>query len=342
MYLALSLVILFLLSFLLIAAFKTMALFLGWISKRRINQTHRQALPIGAGVVFILLWFVYILYLYTQHFFSTGLLLLILLPGACILGVSFLDDIINMSAHWRLFIHFLIAVLFMVILEQMPALDFALFHSKLSTINIVLALLALVWSSNLCNFMDGIDGMTALQTSFIFLFGGILFYLNGNYLYALMSLGLLATILGFLVWNWPVAKIFMGDAGSTSLGFFIVVFCILAQQQGISVLLWFMLYFVFFFDATVTLLRRAIHGENLFEGHKNHAFHRLLHAGWSNQKILYGSIVLNSIIAVMVLLAYYHQQWLLVLLIIETALVVAIYLWIERKNPMQFTSGLPH
>src|SRR5690606_17291136 len=142
-----------------------------------------------------------------------------------------------------------------------------------------LAALYLVWLLNLYNFMDGIDGIASVEAICVAL-GGALVYLlsvsasgvaaSGGWLPPVL---LAAAVAGFLVWNFPPARIFMGDAGSGFIGIVLGVLSIQAAAMQPALLwCWLILLGVFVVDATQTLLRRLLRGEKVYEAHRSHAY----------------------------------------------------------------------
>ena len=140
-------------------------------------------------------------------------------------------------------------------------------------LGVMLGMLYLVWLLNLYNFMDGIDGIASIEAICVCI-GACLLYLVGGYPQALwLPLLLAATVAGFLFWNFPPARIFMGDAGSGFLG--IVLGLLALQAAWINPLLfwgWLILLGVFVVDATFTLVRRLLRGERVYEAHRSHAY----------------------------------------------------------------------
>jgi Fuc2NAc and GlcNAc transferase len=134
---------------------------------------------------------------------------------------------------------------------------------------------ALVWLLNLFNFMDGTDGIAASQALFVSLVMAVWLVPIDTGL-AAVAFGLTAASLGFLLWNWPKASIFMGDVGSGFLGFVLAVLLLLAgQQQPLFLLCGLMVMAVFIVDATVTLLVRMATGQAWTQAHCSHAYQRL-------------------------------------------------------------------
>lgn len=161
----------------------------------------------------------------------------------------------------------------------------------------VLAILGIVWMLNLFNFMDGIDGIAASEAICISLGGG------GSALVAdsaavtpvaVLSFG--AACAGFLVWNWPRAKIFMGDVGSGYLGYVIAVFALAAARENAAAFFtWTILAGTFFVDATITLARRLVRGDRFYEAHRTHAYQHLARRWNSHERVTLLVVGLNII-----------------------------------------------
>ena len=178
------------------------------------------------------------------------------------------------------------------------------------------------------------DGFAGTEAVFVLVIGSLLVYLSHGFALSYALWALVVLILGFLVWNRPKAKIFMGDVGSASLGFIILLSGLVAQKYNqVPFILWLMLYGVFLFDATVTLIRRFLKGEKWHEAHRKHAYQRLNQAGWSHGKVMLGLVLINSIISVLVLIAYYHDFLTPYLFTVELAMFIVIYLRIEKLKP---------
>ncbi len=142
---------------------------------------------------------------------------------------------------------------------------------------VCLAVAALIWSTNLFNFMDGIDGIAGSEAVFMAGAGALLNWkFGGDDGLTAAMLVLAAATLGFLIWNWPPARIFMGDVGSGFLGFTLAVLGLAASRQGTTPIeVWVILSGVFIVDATVTLVRRIVRGDRWFEAHRLHAYQNL-------------------------------------------------------------------
>ncbi|TVS13032.1 MAG: glycosyltransferase family 4 protein [Wenzhouxiangella sp.] len=150
-----------------------------------------------------------------------------------------------------------------------------------------LAVIAVVWLINLHNFMDGSDGLAAMQGAWSAgLLGGML-YLQGLQVPGLAGLALAGACLGFLLWNRPPARLFMGDSGSVLLGGMIGLLALIGAASGaISVWISLIVCALFVVDATATLLHRASAGARWYTPHREHAYQRLMESGWTHGQVL--------------------------------------------------------
>jgi Fuc2NAc and GlcNAc transferase len=196
--------------------------------------------------------------------------------GAIVAMVGFLDDHLPVAAGWRLIAHFAAAIWALAWLGGLPPIPLLGASIDLGWTGQLLAAVALVWLLNLYNFMDGIDGIAGVEAITVCA-GAVLldvWYALTPTEWALPSV-LAAAVLGFLVWNFPSAKIFMGDSGSGFLGLMLGTLAI--QAAGVSpnwLWSWIILLGVFVVDATLTLLRRLHRREKVFEAHRSHAYQR--------------------------------------------------------------------
>lgn len=197
----------------------------------------------------------------------------ILGAGSGVAALGFLDDHGHIAARWRLLGHFASAIWALCWLGGLPPLDLFGVVLDLGWLGHLLALLYLVWMLNLYNFMDGIDGIASVEAISVCAGGALLYALLGEWQAAAVPLLLAAAVAGFLVWNFPLARIFMGDAGSGFLGLTLGVLSLQAAWVAPQLLWsWAILLGVFVVDATFTLLRRLLRGERVYEAHRSHAY----------------------------------------------------------------------
>lgn len=293
----------------------------------------------GGGAIFSLGWMLLIGVLHYYNYITLKTLMLFA-PALLIAVVGLIEDRKGVSAKTRFITHCVAATacLFMLgeggnlIFDQLP------FFLPLP-LCFVLLIFTLVWMTNLYNFMDGSDGMAATQGIFVFAVGGFFIYqYNATEALELATLafGLVALIAGFLVWNWPMSRIFMGDSGSCFLGFTIAIFALASYKLlNMPILLWVILSALFIFDATVTLLRRIIAKEKWREPHRKHAYQRLIQLGWSHHHVLMGAIATNAVLAGLATLAYYDPRLMPFSLGVSFAFLTSLYIIIEIAKPMQ-------
>ena len=253
------------------------------------RSSHTVPTPHGGGKAIAITWFTGLIYLYLQEQIDTRLFIALLF-GIIISVVSYIDDIKELQPKTRLITQFSVAILGLTALGGLQRIDFGWFSIDSFLVCNLLAVVAIVWFINLYNFLDGIDGYAGSEALFLALAGFALF--GGSHFIVLS-----VAILGFLVWNWHKAKIFMGDVGSTLLGYTVAIFTIYyANQASSNLWIWIILFGLFWFDATLTLLRRYRNKEKLSEAHKKHAYQRLTQSGWSHSRVVIASIVANSIL----------------------------------------------
>lgn len=193
--------------------------------------------------------------------------------GSLVALIGFLDDHGHVAARWRLVVHFAAAAWLLYGLHGVPGIE--LFGVTVSTgwLLQLLGALYIVWMLNLYNFMDGIDGIASIEAITVCLGGALIYALLGRAEMGAAPFMLALAVAGFLYWNFPPARIFMGDAGSGFLGVVLAGFSIQAAWVTRELLWsWVILLGVFVADATVTLLRRLARGERIYQAHRSHAY----------------------------------------------------------------------
>jgi UDP-N-acetylmuramyl pentapeptide phosphotransferase/UDP-N-acetylglucosamine-1-phosphate transferase len=201
----------------------------------------------------------------------------LLLPLLALFAVSLLDDMHNLPVKQRLLIHLGAAALMVI------GSGIASQHGILLAI---LLFFLTVWMTNLFNFMDGSDGLAGGMALFGFGFYGLAALLNQQLEFALLNFCVAAAALGFLLKNFPPAKVFMGDAGSIPLGFLAAAMGVWGWQQG-TWSAWFplLVFSPFIVDASVTLAKRSWQGLKITEAHRDHYYQRIIQSGWAHRKV---------------------------------------------------------
>lgn len=257
------------------------ALARGLMDTPNARSSHVLPTPRGGGVA-IVLSFVLVLPVLTHvlDVLPANALWALLGGGALVAVVGFIDDHRHIEARWRLLTHFAAAI-WVLLWLGVPSVSVLGWELAPGGLGLALAALYLVWLLNLYNFMDGIDGIAGVEAICVCVGGAVLYSIVGEPLQALVPLILASAVAGFLWWNFPPARIFMGDAGSGFLG--LVLGALSIQAALVLPALywsWLILLGVFIVDATVTLLRRLARGERVHLAHRSHAYqHAARHFG---------------------------------------------------------------
>ncbi len=243
--------------------------FLDWPNAR---SSHSVPTPRGGGVAIVVAFLVGVLV--SELVFGASVSWGLIEAGIGVAAVGLIDDRGHIPARWRLLAHFVCAgwILYSI---GIPPLDWLDSTIDLGAFGALLAILYLVWMLNLYNFMDGIDGIAGVEALTAGMSGALAYTLAGGSLIGgwLPAALLAAAAAGFLVWNFPPARIFMGDVGSGFLGLMLGAISLQAAvERPILLWCWLVLLGVFVVDATVTLVRRMLRREQVYEAHRSHAY----------------------------------------------------------------------
>jgi Fuc2NAc and GlcNAc transferase len=256
------------------------------------RSSHIQATPRGGGVGFVVASLVAFV---TLGFMGRGSWPLVVgLTGAGLLVavIGLVDDFRSVPARYRLLAHFSAAAWFLAWLRQADLAAVVLPIFLPGWLVAVLAAVFVVWLVNLTNFMDGIDGIAGSEGVTVLLSAaGLQWSCNTGYALPLVA-G--ATILAFLLWNWPPAKIFMGDVGSGYLGLLFGTLALLAGIVTPSLFwAWLILLGCFVVDTTLTLARRVMRGEKFYQAHRSHAYQYAARRAGSHRPVTLAVIAIN-------------------------------------------------
>lgn len=255
------------------------------------RSSHTVATPRGGGLAVVLVTIVGLQVAALLGFCSASVQLALTGGGALVALVGFLDDRYGMPVSLRLGAHAAAAVWALYWIGGMPPLRVGEHLIALGRVGDLLALLAIVWCVNLYNFMDGIDGLAASEATFVCWSAALL---GEQGLGAALPLLVGCACLGFLRWNWPPARVFLGDVGSGYLGYVIAVLALAATRADpAAAWVWLILGCAFLVDATVTLTRRLARGENVSEPHRSHAYQWLARRWSSHLHATLTAMILN-------------------------------------------------
>lgn len=241
------------------------------------RSSHKNPTPRGGGVAVVAAFLFGLLALLIRRDIDAESFYAIVLPGALVAIIGYLDDLGRVTAaRLRLIGHFVAALIAIYILGGLPPMPLFSATLDIGLVGNIIAVLFLVWMLNLFNFMDGIDSITGIEalTSCLIL---TIFLINKSdtELWRVPAL-LCAAVIGFLYFNWPPAKIFLGDIGSGFIGFTIgTISLVIAKSQPLITWAVIILLGVFIVDATVTLIRRIFDKQRISAAHRSHAFQHL-------------------------------------------------------------------
>lgn len=244
------------------------------------RSSHNQPVPRGGGVAVVLVFLFTLPLLKIMNLISSGAFWALFGAGAIVAVIGFLDDHKHIPARWRLLIHFIGGIWTLVCLGGLHSPLVVDISRQLNYLLCLLVLLYVVWLINLYNFMDGIDGIASIEAITVCLGGVVLCWMRFDMAQQIIwpMLLLMAGISGFMVWNFPNAKIFMGDGGSGFTGMILAIFGLMMLQLDLDLFYgWMILLGTFVTDATVTLFRRVLRSEKFYEAHRNHAYQIAAH-----------------------------------------------------------------
>lgn len=280
----------------------------GWIQHRAVmlhlmqkpnaRSSHIQPTPNGGGLGIVVAGSLVGIGLTVFAGWVLGWVVLGLALLLAVVGLR--DDIQPLSARLRLVVQVAVCMGLLFALGDVPSISFADTGAFVldGWVLTGLLLLAGVWWINLYNFMDGIDGIAGVQAVFMLLSAAVLSALvhpesMPSPIWMFMLCVVSAT-LGFLLLNWPPAKIFMGDVGSTWLAFIVFALALLSIQLGwLSYATWLVLAAVFVTDATVTLLTRMLSGEHWYQPHRNHTYQKFARRWHAHRPVTLLAIGIN-------------------------------------------------
>lgn len=309
-----------------------------WAQRRRVfdipNQrsSHSHPTPLGGGVGIVVVTLIAGAWYAASHPLDVAVRAYLIAAGLIAL-IGWLDDLRALSSLVRLVCHVLGAVVLLL------NIDLASLAVGLGVPWWLIAVALLVWIvglTNIYNFMDGIDGLAGVQG----VVAGLWWTVAGTYLglpsVTTLALSVAASTVGFLQHNWPPARIFMGDVGSTFLGYTFAALPLLGVRARGD---WSLLFagalplFPFLFDGALTIVRRALQGENLFQAHRSHLYQRLVIQGKSHRAVssLYALYAALSGVAGFAIVT---GRWPGAVALVPLGLGTLLYAWVLRGDQL--------
>jgi Fuc2NAc and GlcNAc transferase len=295
------------------------------------RSSHVHVTPRGGGSAIVLTFYVGVIGLMLTHRMSPALAA-VFAPGLAVALVGWLDDRRGVGTVSRFVVHVAAAAAAVVALNRLaPA-------SGTPLAVLILQTLAVAAAINFYNFMDGIDGIAGVEAVSIGTVGWALLVIRGMSASAplpLAALSLAAASAGFLVWNWPPARIFMGDVGSGFLGYAFAMLALSAAETARTPLAaWIVLGGVFAVDATFTLFRRMMRGERWFAAHRSHAYQRASRHFQSHRAVTVVVLTINLVLGAFGAIIVANPATTAMAVAMALILLVTTYLFVERQHPM--------
>jgi len=248
-----------------------------WLIKRKAdwvldhpNSRSLHSVPVsrigGLGLLFGII--------VTWLFFSVVMPITVWIGIGLLVAISFIDDVWHSPIWCRLLIQSIVAAGFSTVL----LLDIY------GWIIVLCITVAVIWMSNLYNFMDGSDGLAGGMTVIGFGYYGLFAYLAGNIDFAMINFSIAAAAMAFLLHNFYPARIFLGDVGAIPLGFLAAVLGVLGWKDNLwSLWLPLLVFSPFIADSTVTLIKRLLRGEKIWQAHREHYYQRIVQSGFGHR-----------------------------------------------------------
>jgi glycosyltransferase WbpL len=259
------------------------------------RSSHTIPTPRGGGVAIVVSFTSALCALSYWRLIDMRTAVLVGAAGCAIAGIGYADDRRQLSARLRFTVHIAAAIFVVSLIGGFPAAKLARWGLGEFWIGSAFTVLVLVWGTNLFNFMDGIDGIAGSEAISISAAAAWFnWHDGGDPGMTAAMLALSAASLGCLAWNWPPARIFIGDVGSGFLGFMVITLTLVASQRGtIPIEVLPILGGVFLTDATITLIRRLLRGDRWLDAHRMHAYQHLARRFGNHKAVTLTVIAIN-------------------------------------------------
>jgi len=313
-----------LLSFVLTIMIRRLALRVGAVDVPNERSSHAAPTPRGGGIA-ILFGFCVPLIVFGSAG-DRGVLYAIV-ATAMIAALGLADDVKHLSVLPRFIVQTLIATSFVIISDlALRRIDFPFISIPLDGLAVAFTVVFVVGWVNAYNFMDGVNGIAAVQAIVAGIALTVLLGRSGDTPGAITAAALVGGCAGFLPWNFPVARIFMGDVGSGAIGF-LFGFLILRASPRVGIVAATLPLFPFLFDSAVTMLRRAAKGEKFFLPHRKHFYQQLAQVSGSHvvSTSVWGLLAVISSIAALVYSGLSNAG--AALLLVSVLLIHAVVAW---------------
>jgi Fuc2NAc and GlcNAc transferase len=311
--------------------YRTIAIRKGVLANPNFRTLHKQSMPRGGGVVFSLVFVIAVILLGFLDVVDTDLVLTLGIGGGLASIFGFIDDVAHIRASIKFAIQSCLAVWIMICFDGGPLVSIDWLPVWLAWL---VSWFLLVWMINLYNFIDGVDGMASSGAFFICTILALILVITDGSPDLLLIFSLLAvSCVGFLLFNWPPASIFMGDSGSVFLGYCFGALIIKTTMiSEISFLTWLVILGYFIGDTTTTTCIRVLKVKKWYGAHRSHAYQNLARIWDSHFKVTI-SVVTYHIVWLLPLAIWSSLKPIMAPLAVVLALLPSIY-WAFRFGPL--------
>lgn len=323
----------FLSTLILTAGVRTYVIRKGVLDIPSVRSSHTKATPRGGGLAIAVVFFTGLLLLTTVGVVSGRVGIVLFGGGLLVAVVGWLDDSRGLSPGQRAIAHFIAAIWVVAWIGGFSSLDYGFSVIPLGWLGHALAVVGVVWMINLYNFMDGLDGLAASEAVLVSVFAGSILLAGGDLGLASVAFLLAGSAAGFLVWNWPPAKIFMGDVSSGLLGYVMGTLALLSERSGsMPALIWILLLAVFVVDATATLIRRVLQRERWYDAHRTHAYQLATLNGRSHLQVTLAVCIIDLALGGLAWLVWTARSLLVPALAISFGVLLCVWWGITRSH----------
>lgn len=290
---------------------------------------HEGEIPRGGGLAIVAVMLICLSLL--ELVYAEPMILPITVVAVALGALGWVDDRFGLGPLIKIGVQIVVAVYAVSHVGAPNSMVVAGYTLEFGSWAVLLSVLWIVWMTNAYNFMDGIDGIAASHTAIVGCTMGVWFALDHNAAMALFCYAIMAASLGFLIWNWTPARIFMGDVGSVTLGGIFATLAIVGNtHDGVPLTAYIILFGVFLFDTIITLVRRLIQGKVVWNPHREHFYQRATTTGLGHAFVTVSVIVVTLVLAALASLERFQVAptalWPLLAMVLLTALAVVVTL----------------
>lgn len=285
----------------------------------------------GGGIAILLSYEIFVFICYILKYLSFELFMSQIIGGMLLGMVGWIDDRKHVPVIIRFACHFLSAISLLYLFNWLPVIKILGDQFFIYFFGTIIFCIYSVWMINLFNFMDGIDGIAVSELIVPSVFIAIVFGINNHYELSLISVVIIASSILFYKYNWPPSKMFMGDVFSGFIGFYFASITLYINNViKMSVLIVPVLLSVFIYDATITLVRRLLKKEKIWQPHSTHYYQKFAKK-YGHKKVTVLVIIINIILFVPAYLIFMKPEYDLYIAIITFFLVFLSEFLLELK-----------